>query len=109
MGKKIFRYRIQFAALATAGILLAGVNATAATYYVATNGNDSNAGNKDKPFATLKKANAVVTAGDTVWIRGGTYNIQDTTYVSNDKMSAGNSLLGGPLLAYLGVIPTMHP
>ena len=89
MNKKNFRRMSQLATLAAAGILLAGVNASAATYYVATNGSDSNAGNKDKPFATLKKANAVVTAGDTVWIRGGTYNIKDTSYVRNDQMSAG--------------------
>jgi len=60
-----------------------------ATYYVATDGSDNNAGTQSKPFATLKKANAVVTAGDTVWIRGGTYYLRDTTYARNDGMSAG--------------------
>ena len=59
------------------------------TYYISPNGNDNAAGSKDAPFATLKKANAVVTAGDTVWIRGGTYYLRDTTYAKNDGMSAG--------------------
>ena len=56
--------------LLMAGIAMAAVQAFGAVYYVATDGNDANAGSKDKPFATLNKANAVVHAGDTVWIRG---------------------------------------
>ena len=39
-------------------------------YYVATNGNDSHAGTKEAPFATLAKAQSVVQPGDTVYIRG---------------------------------------
>ncbi len=42
-------------------------------YYVATNGNDSNAGTKEAPFATLKKVQSLVKAGDVVYIRGGVY------------------------------------
>ena len=42
-------------------------------YYVATNGNDSHAGTKEAPFATLAKAQSVVQPGDTVYIRGGVY------------------------------------
>lgn len=60
-----------------------------AVYYVAVDGNDSNMGSKDKPFATLKKANVVVNAGDTVWIRGGVYEMHDTTYCERARMSAG--------------------
>ena len=51
------------------GISLSAVQAFGAVYYVATDGNDANAGTKVKPFATLNKANKVVAAGDTVWIR----------------------------------------
>ena len=71
------------------GMALAAAQAFGAVYYVATDGSDNNEGSKEKPFATLKKANAVVNAGDTVWIRGGTYYLRDTTYVRNDGMSAG--------------------
>ncbi len=49
--------------------------AHAATWYVATNGNDANEGSKDKPFATLQRANDAVEPGDTVYIRGGTYKM----------------------------------
>ena len=57
--------------LLTMGFTLSVAQAFGAVYYVATDGSDSNAGSKDKPFATLNKANKVVAAGDTVWIRGG--------------------------------------
>ena len=52
-------------------LAFATVQSFGAVYYVATDGSDSAAGSKDKPFATLNKANKVVAAGDTVWIRGG--------------------------------------
>jgi len=60
-----------------------------AVYYVATDGKDSNKGTKEKPFATLNQANAVVNAGDTVWVRGGVYELQDTIYSENARMSTG--------------------
>ena len=49
--------------------------ALAADYYVATTGSDSNAGTLAQPFATLQKGVNVAVAGDTVYIRGGTYSI----------------------------------
>ncbi len=45
-------------------------------YYVSTTGSDSNTGTIDAPFATLNAAHALLTAGDTVYFRGGTYEIQ---------------------------------
>ena len=47
----------------------------AAEYYVSPTGNDANAGSMTQPFATLQKGHDVAAAGDTVWIRGGTYRI----------------------------------
>ena len=47
----------------------------ATEYYVAPAGSDANAGTLDKPFATLQKGADTAVAGDTVWIRGGTYAI----------------------------------
>ena len=43
------------------------------TYYVATNGSDSNAGNISKPFRTIQRAANIAQPGDVVEIRGGTY------------------------------------
>jgi len=45
----------------------------AATYYVAPTGDDANPGTIDRPWRTIQKAAATLTAGDTVYIRAGTY------------------------------------
>ena len=55
--------------------LFATKNAVATEYYVATTGSDSNPGTQASPFATLQKGADTAVAGDTVWIRGGTYKI----------------------------------
>src|SRR4051794_11554952 len=55
--------------------LVAAGTAHAADYYVATTGSDANAGTRAAPFATLQKAVGTAVAGDTVYIRGGTYKI----------------------------------
>jgi len=48
--------------------------AVATDWYVATNGNDSNAGTIGAPFATLQGAIYYhAQPGDTVWVRAGTY------------------------------------
>ncbi len=47
--------------------------ALAATYYVATNGNDDNSGALAAPFRTLAKAVRAVEPGDTIELREGTY------------------------------------
>ena len=44
-----------------------------ADYYVATWGNDNNDGSFEKPWLSWHKAVNSVTAGDTVYIRGGVY------------------------------------
>lgn len=56
-------------------LLLCPLSAT--NYFVATNGNDSDSGTIDKPFATLSKAQSKVVAGDTVYIRQGIYRVTE--------------------------------
>jgi hypothetical protein len=68
------RRGVKFWALA-AFVVLAPRSVLAAEYYVAPNGSDSAAGTLAAPFATLQKGHDVAAAGDTVWIRGGTYAI----------------------------------
>jgi Right handed beta helix region/Pel9A-like, right handed beta helix region len=48
--------------------------ATAATYYTATNGSDANPGSQSQPFRTIKKGLSVLASGDTLYLRGGTYD-----------------------------------
>src|SRR6202142_429592 len=50
-------------------------NASATEYYVSTPGSDSSPGTQASPVATLQKGADTAAAGDTVWIRGGTYKI----------------------------------
>jgi len=45
-----------------------------ANYYVSPNGNDSNSGSLNSPWKTIQRAANLVKAGDTVYVRGGTYN-----------------------------------
>src|SRR5690242_16656269 len=58
-----------------AAAAVAAGQARAAEYCVSTTGNDANAGTMDAPFATLQKGVNTAAAGDTLWIRGGTYKI----------------------------------
>jgi parallel beta-helix repeat protein len=50
------------------------VQAEGNTYYVATNGSDSNPGSQSQPFGTIKKGIETLSAGNTLYLRGGTYN-----------------------------------
>ena len=70
------------------GFLHADV-ASAATYYVATNGNDANPGTQSQPFQTVQKGISVLQAGDTLYLRGGTYAA--TIDVNRQTIPAGTS------------------
>jgi len=54
------------------------------TYFIAPNGTDNNTGTLESPFATLAKANEMVSAGDTIYLRGGTYKppVDKITYLT---------------------------
>ena len=67
--------RFQLSVSLAVGLAFVTASAAASEYYVATTGSDSNAGTMDAPFATLQKGVNTAVAGDTVWIRGGTYKI----------------------------------
>jgi hypothetical protein len=56
-----------------AAALCLGGNAYAATYYVATNGNDTFNGSSANPWATLQHAVETIAPGDTILVRSGTY------------------------------------
>ena len=65
-------------ALVFCTILIFSTYAFAATYYVdANNGNDSNPGTESQPWETLIYACAQLTAGDTLYVKNGTYYSQD--------------------------------
>jgi hypothetical protein len=53
----------------------------AASYYVSPDGDNNNPGTLSQPWATIQKAADTVTAGSTVYVRGGVYNEQVTINV----------------------------
>ncbi|MGA3051204.1 MAG: right-handed parallel beta-helix repeat-containing protein [Chitinispirillaceae bacterium] len=72
----------------------------AATYYVATTGNDANPGTITQPFATLQKGADVAVAGDTVFIRGGTYALKGAGASSTSGISITKSGQSGTQRIY---------
>jgi parallel beta-helix repeat protein len=56
-----------------AGSILSSVSGEAATYYVATSGNDANQGTESQPFRTIQRGVNNLRSGDTLYIREGTY------------------------------------
>lgn len=48
--------------------------AYAENYYVSPTGSDTNVGTVEAPFQSLMKAQSVASSGDTVYLRGGTYD-----------------------------------
>jgi MYXO-CTERM domain-containing protein len=82
--------------------LFAAKNAFAAEYYVSPTGSDSGAGTQAAPFATLSKASSAAAAGDTIWMRGGTYNTTGQITLSKSGTSDTNRL---KIWAYAGEVP----
>jgi len=74
------------------------------TYYLSPEGSDSNPGTVTQPFFTLNKVWTVIFAGDTVFLRGGTYNFNSTQYLINKKGTATNTI---KIWAYPGEIPVI--
>ncbi len=79
------------------------VNAFSQPYYVSTTGSDSNSGTLASPFRTIAKAVSVVKAGETIYVRGGTYSL--TTTITLDRSGTDNGLIS--LLAYPGEKPVL--
>jgi hypothetical protein len=83
------------------------LHASAATYHIATTGNDNNAGTLAAPFATLAKGLTVLQAGDTLYLRGGVYNQRihsDTQTIPVG--TAGNVIT---IASYPGETATLRP
>lgn len=66
--------------------LLAGMPASAATYYTATNGNDGNPGSSGQPFRTMLKGVTTLRPGDTLLVQPGVYE-----EVLNYRIPSGSS------------------
>jgi hypothetical protein len=62
-----------------------GPDPASGAYFVSTSGDDQNPGTWDEPWRTITKAANTVVAGDTVYIRGGTYSEQVTLTASGTE------------------------
>jgi hypothetical protein len=79
------------------------VLSSAKAYYVSLGGSDVAAGTFSQPFLTITKAHSVVAAGDTIFVRGGSYAVNATINISK----SGTSTNGFFLLTYPGERPIL--
>lgn len=54
--------------------------------FVAPGGNDKNAGSINHPLSTIQKAQELVSAGDTVYLRGGTYQMKESQIAQSHRI-----------------------
>ena len=61
------------------------------TYYVATNGSDSNNGSDNSPWATPQHSSTVAQPGDTVIVEDGTYNLGSSGGTGDWRIAKGGT------------------
>jgi pectate lyase len=84
---------------------------SATIWYVATNGIDSNTGASNSPFATIMRAQTSAASGDTVYLRGGTYFLNNANITTtNDPWIIVNNITknGISYIAYPGELPVFN-
>ena len=89
--------------LCLVGVLVISINplgASAAEFFVATTGNNSNSGTIGSPFLTLERAASVMASGDTMSIRAGTY--QRTAVILSVPSGGGSWATATTIKAYNG-------
>jgi Pel9A-like, right handed beta helix region len=89
-------------------ILFLPISGLSATWFVAPDGSDSNDGSSNSPFATIMKAQSAASAGDTVYLRGGTYYLDNSNFTAtNNPWAIINNMTknGISYIAYPGERP----
>jgi hypothetical protein len=71
---------------------MAPLPALAATYYVAPTGSDSAAGSESAPWGSIAHAQSSASAGDTIYVRGGTYSITAGTNTCSSQTATVNAI-----------------
>ena len=74
------------------------------TFYLSPVGLDSNPGTINQPFFTLNKAWTVISAGDTLYLRGGIYQYDSSQFLTGKN---GTSTQPIKIWAYPGEIPVI--
>lgn len=78
------------------GVLSLSLSAHATTYYVATTGSDGNPGTSSQPWRTVTRAVNTMVAGDTTYVRGGTYREGLMRFTRSGTSSSPIRLLNAP-------------
>lgn len=90
---------------ATIGVAGISISAQAARdIFLAPTGSDSAAGTLASPYASFTKAISVAAAGDTIYARGGTYNLNAQLTITK----AGTAALPFKLFAYQNESPVLN-
>ena len=76
-----------------------------ATYYISPTGNNGNPGTIGSPWATLQYAMSNVVAGDTVYLRGGTYAVTSAQGITSNPGLVGTALNPICFYNYPGEVP----
>lgn len=74
--------------------------APASEYYLSPTGSDGGPGSFTQPFASLARAQQAVSAGDTVWVRGGVYEYDAGAGASQNAMLFDKSGAPGARINY---------
>jgi parallel beta-helix repeat protein len=104
--------QLKLIALSSAMLAVCGGSVWAATFYVATNGDDSGSGTLAEPFRTLEQAQAAIRAtgsasnGGTVYVRGGTY-YRTSTFALSSADSGPSANAPVVYLAYTNETPVI--
>src|SRR5215471_761527 len=82
-----------------------------AVWYVATNGLDTSSGAISAPFATITRAQSAAASGDTVYLRAGTYFLNNSHLTATNQpwVTVNNITKNGiSYLAYPGERPVFN-
>lgn len=86
-------------------IVLFAFTVNASTYYIAPTGNDTSGdGTISSPWFTLNKVWTVIGSGDTVYLRGGTYEFNTQQSLTGKNGTSGNLI---KIFAYLNETPIL--
>lgn len=65
------------------------LSVAARPWYVVTNGSDTGTGTEQDPFLSIGKAVSMVQAGETIFVRGGTYNLVPAIVIAKSGTDPG--------------------
>ena len=85
-------------------LIILSLTAGAGVYYIAPAGNDANAGTISSPWFSLNRAWTVLAPGDTLYLRGGTYNYTEGQRLLSINGTADSTI---KVWAFPGEIPVI--